>query len=140
MYPKTILIIEDSELLHRMYDLIFSRYKGYGTKLLHAYNGKEGLAVLGSNLDIDLILLDINMPVMSGLEFLLQCRSQKAFQKIPVIIISTEGHEEDTRRGLEAGARAYLTKPFHPGDLNKIIERIFPQGPQTETAQIHPRV
>jgi two-component system, chemotaxis family, chemotaxis protein CheY len=133
MQLKNILIIEDSELLHRMYDLILIRYRAQGIKILHAYNGKEGLAALCQNPETDLIILDINMPVMSGLEFLFHCRDQKVFQGIPVIIISTEGKEDDTMRGLEAGARAYLTKPFQPHDLIRIIERIFSIGP-TELA------
>lgn len=125
MSLKSVIIVEDSELLHRMYDLILMRYKARGAKVLHAFNGQQALEMLAANPGVDLILLDINMPVMSGLEFLLYCRKQKVFQEIPVIIISTEGREEDTVRGLEAGARGYLTKPFQPNDLHVLIGRVL---------------
>ena len=125
MNLKKVLVVEDSDLLHRMYDLILMRYKTQGTTVLHAFNGQMALELLAGAPDVGLILLDINMPVMSGLEFLLRCREQKILQDIPVIIVSTEGKEQDTVRGLEAGARAYLTKPFQPNDLHALIARVL---------------
>jgi len=122
-----ILIVEDSELLHRMYDLILLRYRKTGTQVIHAFNGREALHKLNSHPDTGLIILDINMPVMSGLEFLAHRNQEKVFQEIPVIIVSTEGKDEDTMRGLKAGARGYITKPFHAADLYKLIEQIFPE-------------
>ena len=120
-----ILIVEDSELLHRMYDLIFMNFKTKGAKILHAFNGRDALEKLNTDNNVDLIILDINMPVMSGLEFLQYCKKAQIFQHIPVIIVSTEGSEEDTIRGLEAGARAYIKKPFQPSELHKMIKKIF---------------
>jgi len=125
MNIKKILVVEDSELLHKMYDLIFTRYRKNGTQIIHAQNGREALNRLNVHPDVDLIILDINMPVMSGLEFLNYYNEEKVFKKIPVIIISTEGKEEDTLRGLEAGAKGYITKPFQANDLYKIIEKIL---------------
>lgn len=125
---KKILIVEDSELLHRMYDLIFQRYRQTGTQVLHAYHGREALSQLTSHPDVDLIVLDINMPVMSGLEFLSHCRRESVFQHIPVIIVSTEGKEDDTMRGLQSGARAYITKPFKPADLHILIDKVIHSG------------
>lgn len=124
-HMKKILIVEDSDLLHRMYELIFRRYRSEGCELLHAYNGREGVDLLARHPDVDLVILDINMPIMSGLEFLLRVKKEAAFQDLVVIIISTEGKEDDTLRGLEAGARGYLTKPFQPTDLHKLIDRVF---------------
>jgi two-component system chemotaxis response regulator CheY len=125
MQLNKILIVEDSELLHRMYDLVLLRYRREGTTILHSYNGKEALSTLSQHPDAALIILDINMPVMSGLEFLSFCKDQRVFQDIPVILVSTEGKEDDTRRGLQAGARAYVTKPFQPSDLHKVIEKLI---------------
>jgi two-component system chemotaxis response regulator CheY len=73
---------------------------------------------------IDLILLDINMPVMNGLEFLQRVQKEPAYQAIPVIIISTEGKEEDTIRGLKMGAKGYVKKPFQASELHGLIEKI----------------
>jgi len=122
---KKILIVEDSDLLHRMYELIFRRYRLEGCTLLHAYHGREGVDLLARNPDVELVILDINMPIMSGLEFLQTIKRDSAFRDLVVIIISTEGKEGDTLRGLEAGAKGYLTKPFQPTDLHKLIERVF---------------
>lgn len=127
MSLKKILVVEDSELLHRMYDLLLMRYRfgNDGTQVIHSFNGKEALTMLHQHPNVDLILLDINMPIMSGLEFLQYCKKEKVFQSIPVIIISTEGKEEDTLRGLEAGAKAYLTKPFQGHELHALMEKVL---------------
>ncbi|OGF65583.1 MAG: hypothetical protein A2Y62_12715 [Candidatus Fischerbacteria bacterium RBG_13_37_8] len=122
---KKILVVEDSELLHRMYDLIFMNFKTKGGKVIHATNGKEAFAKLQNNPDTNLIILDINMPVMSGLEFLLHRNIHNLFKDIPVVIVTTEGSEEDTVRGLQAGARAYIKKPFQPSNLMKIIDTLL---------------
>lgn len=121
-----IMVVEDSELLHRIYDLILLRYTKDGTQIIHAYNGKEALERLSAHPDTDVIILDINMPVMSGLEFLDYRRQEKVFREIPVIIVSTEGKEDDTIRGLKAGAKGYVTKPFQASDLSKLIEKVIP--------------
>ncbi len=125
MSSDKILIVEDSELLHRMYDLIFSRSWDGGAEVVHAFNGQDGLDRLREHPDTDLIILDINMPVMGGLSFLERCRGEETYSDIPVIIISTEGKEEDTIRGLKAGANAYLTKPFVANDLTEIVEKVL---------------
>ena len=98
---RKILAVDDSALIHQMYKLFLSRYKN--CKLISAMNGLEALDKLGQEEGIDLILLDINMPVMNGLEFLQRVQKEPAYQAIPVIIISTEGKEEDTIRGPEDG-------------------------------------
>lgn len=123
--PRKILIVEDSELLHRMYEVVFRSQRRNGCLLLHALNGREALQCLSEHPDTDLIVLDINMPVMSGLEFLAHCKREQVFHEIPVIIVSTEGKHEDTVRALRGGARGYVTKPFKPQDLHSLIERIF---------------
>jgi two-component system chemotaxis response regulator CheY len=122
---KKIMVVEDSELLHRMYDLIFMSFKSKGGQVIHANNGKEAFEKLKLYPDTSLIILDINMPVMSGLEFLMQRNKMKVYQDIPVVIVSTEGSEEDTIRGLEAGAKAYIKKPFQPSSLLKIVEKLL---------------
>ncbi|MBN2383555.1 response regulator [bacterium] len=124
---RKVLIVEDSDLIHKMYQVILMRYRKNGTQLIHAVNGIEGLNKLNEHPDTDLILLDINMPVMSGFEFLRRIKQEKVFQSIPVIIVSTEGKDEDTARGLEQGARGYIKKPFQASDLYRLIERLFLQ-------------
>jgi two-component system chemotaxis response regulator CheY len=119
---RKILAVDDSALIHQMYKLFLSRYKN--CKLISAMNGLEALDKLAQEEGIDLILLDINMPVMNGLEFLQKVQKEPAYQAIPVIIISTEGKEEDTIRGLKMGAKGYVKKPFQASELHGLIEKI----------------
>lgn len=129
-----ILVVEDSDLLQRMYDLVLRRYRASGAEVLHAYNGREGLDQLARHPDTDLVLLDINMPVMSGLEFLRRVKEQACLRHIPVVVVSTEGKEQDIMRGLKAGARGYIKKPFAPDDLHQLIDRIFVEAPGASEA------
>jgi len=117
--PQKILVVDDSKLIHKMFEVLLRQYA-----LVHSLDGLEALQALGNHADIDLILLDINMPRMSGLEFLNQIKANTAFKDIPVVIISTEGKEEDTVRGLEAGAAAYIKKPFGNQELLEVIQRL----------------
>ncbi|MBN2383420.1 response regulator [bacterium] len=128
MELKKILIVEDSTLLHKMYDLLLGIYKRKGTKLIYALNGQDGLDQLQQNGDVGLILLDINMPTMNGLQFLGIIRKDPDYERIPVIIISTEGKEEDTVRGLSLGADAYIAKPFQGPQLRTLIDQLIGNG------------
>lgn len=126
---RKVLIVDDSELLHRMYDLIFFRCKNNGLKILHAYDGREALSKLSEHPDTNLIILDIHMPVMNGLQFLRHCNKEGIHQKIPVIITGTQGKEEDTMEGIKAGAKAYLVKPFETENFYKVINKVFYEEP-----------
>lgn len=119
---KKILVVDDSALIHQMYRLVMNRYN---CTIADAMNGQEALDLLAVQKDIELILLDINMPVMNGLQFMEKASAIGIVSTIPVIIISTEGKEEDTIRGLKLGAKGYLKKPFHPAELHLMIEKIF---------------
>jgi two-component system chemotaxis response regulator CheY len=74
----------------------------------------------------NLILLDINMPLMNGLEFIKKVREIGKYDHVPIIIVSTEGKEEDTMRGLALGARGYVKKPFQPSALHTLIAKLCP--------------
>jgi two-component system chemotaxis response regulator CheY len=99
----------------------------YNCTLVDAMNGQEALDLLSVHKDVELILLDINMPVMNGVQFLEKAAPLGIVARIPVIVISTEGKEEDTIRGLKLGARGYLKKPFHPAGLHEMIEKLLHQ-------------
>lgn len=122
---KKILVVDDSSLIHQMYRLVMSRYK---CEIVDAMNGQEALDLLSLQKDVQLILLDINMPVMNGVQFLEKASLAGLPARIPVIVISTEGKEEDTIRGLRLGAKGYLKKPFNPSDLYSLIEKILPEA------------
>src|SRR5439155_6667034 len=103
---RQILVVDDSEVMHSFMRLLLNRRKDYQVRFLK--NGREALDTITSYGEPSLILLDINMPVMSGLELLGQLTELGLTPRVPVILISTEGKEEDVLRGLEAGAKAYL--------------------------------
>jgi two-component system chemotaxis response regulator CheY len=116
---KKILVVEDSRLVHKMFEIMLRQHE-----LVHSYDGLDALEKLAEHPDTQLILLDLNMPRMSGLEFLSRIKGDPVFSKLPVVIVSTEGKEEDTQRGLEAGAAAYITKPFQQEDILHLIARL----------------
>ena len=116
MKPKKVLVVDDSKLLHRMFDMMLRQFP-----LVHAYDGREALQRLAEHADIDLILLDMNMPRMNGLEFLAAVKGEASTAQIPVVIVTTEGKEADTERGLAAGASAYVKKPFRNEELATVI-------------------
>ena len=118
-----VLVVDDSSLIHQMYRLVLARYK---CEIADAMNGQEALDVLAQDKNIQLILLDINMPVMNGVQFLEKATALGIQRKFPIIVISTEGKEEDTIRALKLGAKGYLKKPFSPPDLYALIEQIIP--------------
>ncbi len=119
MKPRKVLVVDDSKLLHRMFEMMLRGYP-----LVHAYDGRDALERLSENKDVDLILLDINMPRMNGLEFLAAAKASPELARIPVVIITTEGTEEDTQRGMEAGATAYVRKPFRNEELLGVIDKL----------------
>jgi two-component system chemotaxis response regulator CheY len=116
---QKILVVDDSKLIHKMYEVMLRPHL-----LIYAFNGQEGLQKLAEHPDIDLVILDINMPQINGLEFLSYAKATPAFAKIPVCVVSTEGKDEDILRGLNAGAAAYIKKPFQREQLVQVIERM----------------
>lgn len=123
MQPRKVLVVDDSKLMHKMYEVMLRQYP-----LVYASDGRQALDRLQEHADIDLVLLDINMPNMNGLEFLAELRSDAARADLQVVVISTEGREEDTARGLEAGATAYIKKPFHSEEILDVISRLEKKG------------
>lgn len=119
MQPRKVLVVDDSKLMHKMYEVMLRQYP-----LVYALDGRQALERLQEHPDVDLVLLDVNMPNMNGLEFLAQVRGERPPDDLAVIIISTEGREEDTARGLEAGASAYIKKPFQTEEILDVIARL----------------
>ena len=125
--PKsaTFLVVDDSRLHHQIYNIAFSRGPFAGSTLLQALDGREGYELFASHPEITMVFLDINMPVLNGLEFLEKRKEEKIHLDIPVVLVSTESSPEDEQRGIDAGAAAYLRKPFQPVDLEKTIKEVL---------------
>ena len=82
-----------------------------GVEIVEAHDGMDGLRKV-SNDQFDLALIDINMPVMDGLKLISLMREEDALKEIPIVVITTEGAQEDRERALKLGANEYLTKPI----------------------------
>jgi two-component system chemotaxis response regulator CheY len=120
--PK-ILVVEDSNILQMYYGQIFAKMAGY--QVSFSKNGRLALDHIAANGMPDVVILDINMPVMDGLEFLGHFKGDKQRPPARVIIVTTEGKEGDFKRGLQAGASAYLRKPFTPQSLTELLQGLL---------------
>jgi two-component system chemotaxis response regulator CheY len=120
--PK-VLVVEDSNVLQMYYRQIFAKLPDYQVSLTK--NGRQALDHVANNGMPDVVVLDINMPVMDGLEFLEHFRGDRKTAPARVVIVTTEGREDDFKRGLEAGASAYLKKPFTPEALIDVLQGLL---------------
>jgi two-component system chemotaxis response regulator CheY len=102
----------------------FSLKRFKNARIVEAVDGVDALKKLSGE-KIDLILTDINMPVMDGLKLVSLVRQNAQLQGIPIIIITTEGAEEDRERGLALGANAYISKPIQSSHLIKTITELL---------------
>lgn len=116
------LIVDDSSVMRK---IVERALRQAGLELLVVYeagSGTDALEVLKAQ-QVDLILSDINMPAMDGLEFLRQIRAQKLAVGVPVVMITTESSEEHVKQAIQAGARGYIRKPF---TAEQVKERVLP--------------
>lgn len=115
---KKILITEDSATMR---SLIVSTLEAMGdVEVIEAVNGFDALRLLPRE-KVDMIITDINMPDINGLELISYVRKNPNYEKVPLIIISTEGSEKDREKGLSLGANEYLVKPFDPNQLIELV-------------------
>ncbi len=104
---ETILLIDDSRTIRR---LVGSSLKKLGFETLEAEDGLQGLEMLATH-QVDLVIVDLNMPNLNGLDFTRQVRSQEILRDLPIVMLTTESSEKDRQRGFEAGVNTYLVKP-----------------------------
>jgi two-component system chemotaxis response regulator CheY len=111
--PVRVLIVDDSSVMRKIVERSLRQAGIDLTQVVEAGNGAEALTALQEN-QVDLILCDINMPVMDGLEFIKQLSGVVNAKGVPVIMITTEGSEAHVVQALSCGARGYIRKPFTP--------------------------
>ena len=117
---KNVLIVDDSSVMRKIVERCLKQ-AGVEIGTLHEANdGWEGLTVVQQN-PIDLILCDINMPTMDGLEFLKVLQTAEQAKGVPVVMITTEGSEDRVYEALSSGARGYIRKPFTPEQLREQV-------------------
>jgi two-component system chemotaxis response regulator CheY len=116
----TALVVEDSPTMRQLIVFALNRIKGL--TVVEANDGVDALRKLAGQ-PLDIIITDINMPIMDGLKLVRRVRSDDALKGIPIVIITTEGAEEDRQRALALGANAYITKPIQaPQVIAKVRE------------------
>jgi len=120
---KSILVVEDSESTRTMMRTIIEDL-GEDYQVFEAGTGFEALKLLPEE-GFSLIITDINMPDINGIELINFVKNTPQYKDIPLIIVSTERSEEDKKRGLALGAEAYITKPFRPEDLQEKIRMVL---------------
>lgn len=119
----TFLVVEDSPTMRQL--IAFSLKRFEGCRIVEAVDGVDALKKLSTD-KVDMIVTDINMPVMDGLKLVKLVRENAKLKHLPIIIITTEGAEEDRERGLKLGANAYIAKPIQSSNLIKTITSLLP--------------
>ncbi|MDR1507476.1 MAG: response regulator [Treponema sp.] len=116
---KTILVVDDSRIMRRIVKNTFDLLK-IPCNYLEAGNGEEALGMLFSQ-PVNMILLDWNMPALSGIDFLKKVRSREEYKNIPIIMITSEAAKLNIIEAIKAGVTAYVTKPI---DTKAFLEKI----------------
>ena len=122
MSEHSFLVVEDSPTMRQLITFALKRIPG--SKVVEANDGIDALKKLSQS-KIDVILTDINIPIMDGLKLVSMVRNDPAYKAIPIIIITTEGADEDRKRGLALGANAYIAKPIQTQELLNIVNQIL---------------
>lgn len=121
---KQILIVDDCGTTRKLLSYIF---KEKGFNIISASNGIEALEVMATN-RVDLVITDLNMPQMDGLELSRNIRSSGSYCKLPIVMVSTESEEHDMELGIEAGVTKYLKKPVSPQKLLDEVAKLFKES------------
>ena len=122
------LIVDDSSVMRKIVERSLRQAGIDLGKVVEAGNGAEALAALREN-QFDLILCDINMPVMDGLEFVRQMGTVENAKGVPVVMITTEGSESHVVEALSRGARGYIRKPFTPDQVKEQVVPLLGKEP-----------
>jgi two-component system chemotaxis response regulator CheY len=122
MSELRVLIVDDSSVMRKIVERSLRQAGLEPMTVVEAGSGVDGLEVLRSQ-TVQLILSDINMPSMDGLEFLRQIRSQNLAAGVPVVMITTESSEEHVKQAILSGAQGYIRKPF---TAEQVKERVLP--------------
>ena len=118
---KTIMSVDDSASLRQMVAFVL---RGGGYEVIEATDGEDGLAKLRGQ-EVHLIVTDINMPKMDGLEMTRQVRAMPQYKFVPIILLTTESHAEKKQEGKAAGATAWIVKPFSADQLLAVVKKVM---------------
>jgi len=117
---KTILVVDDSSTIRQMVTFTLEEA---GYKVLSAVDGVDALKQT-SEQPMDLIITDLNMPNMNGIELIWQVRSLAEYKFVPILMLTTESSPEKKQEGKEAGATGWVVKPFTPEKLVAVVQKV----------------
>jgi two-component system chemotaxis response regulator CheY len=121
MAKKTVLIVDDSLTVRQQLSLVLT---SAGYQLIEARDGSEGMDAVRAHKEISVILCDLNMPRMNGLEFLETIKGEEAGLRVPVVMLTTEGSADLIAKAKVGGAKGWIVKPFQPELLLAAVRRI----------------
>src|SRR5436305_3619242 len=125
----TILVVDDDPKVVRVVEINLAQ-EGY--QIRTAADGEEALAAVARERP-DLVLLDVMMPRMDGFEALKRLKADPATAEIPIIMLTARAQDEDVFEGYGMGAQWYLTKPFEPGELRRVVRHLLDRRPGTDS-------
>lgn len=122
MSTYNVLVVEDSPTMRQL--IVFALKRVRGLKITEANDGVDGLKKISAD-KFDLILTDINMPIMDGLKLVSLVRNDPNHKDVPIVIITTEGANEDKERAMAIGANDYITKPIQTIKIIEVAKRLL---------------
>jgi two-component system chemotaxis response regulator CheY len=122
MADYNILIVEDSPTMRQLISFALKRIRG--VRIVEASDGVDGLKKISAE-KFEMIFTDINMPVMDGLKLISLVREDANHKGIPIVVITTEGAQEDRQRALALGANDYITKPIQPNRILEVAKQLL---------------
>ena len=122
MADYKVLVVEDSPTMRQLIVFALKRIRGF--QIFEANDGVDGLKKLSAD-KFDLIVTDINMPIMDGLKLVSMVRNDPNYKETPIIIITTEGATEDRERALALGANEYITKPIQTAQILETVRKLM---------------
>ena len=124
---RTILIVDDSVSVRHSVSVVLKRA---GFVMAEATDGEEGLAMVDSNRDLGMVICDINMPNMDGLEMVEKIKSRPENKSLPILMLTTEGQMSMVKRAKQAGAVGWIVKPFDPNQLVQTVSKLTGESPE----------
>jgi two-component system chemotaxis response regulator CheY len=118
---KKILTVDDSASMRQMVSFTL---KGAGYDVVEAVDGKDALGKV-QGADIGMIITDLNMPNMDGIELIRAVRGMPGLKFIPIVLLTTESQDSKKKEGKEAGATGWIVKPFKPEQLVAVVKKVF---------------
>lgn len=119
---RTILTVDDSTTVRQMVSFTL---KSAGYEVLEAKDGQDALTKLNQPISLSIVVTDLNMPVMDGIELIQQLRVHPTYKYVPIVVLTTESEPGKKQAARSAGATAWIVKPFRPEQLVSVIQKVL---------------